>query len=160
MTFCFGSFEHGNSALSCMPSASLPRESSMRSRSQEFHRSGGLNSHNGRKQNRDPYETKSPVRSKPEGQSKPMRSAHSEYNHRNKTVAKSTWDRESAPQSKPKPQLGPKSEAYHFIRNLFCFSYLLSFLFVDLAHFMAFRIHAIIDLSMTLVFQICFPLVS
>lgn len=96
--------------------ASLPRESSMRSRSEEFYRKNGagLNSHHGRKQNRDPYETKSPVRSKLEGQSKPMRSAHSEYN-RGKTVAKSTWDRET-PQSQPKPQLGPsKSEAYHLM---------------------------------------------
>lgn len=133
------------------PPASLPRESSMRSRSHEFHRKNGagLNSHNGRKQNRDPYETKSPVRSKLEGQSKPMRSAHSEYN-RSKTTAKSTWDRE-APQSKPTPQLGPsKSEAYQMgVFLLFLKSLILSFLrSCSLRHFIGLHFHHD-DISMT-----------
>ena len=133
-----------------MPPASLPRESSMRSRSQEFHRKNGagLNSHNGRKQNRDPYETKSPVRSKLEGQSKPMRSAHSEYN-RSKTTAKSTWDRE-APQSKPTPQLGPsKSEAYQMGICLLFLSLILSFpRSCSLWHFIGLHFHHD-DISMT-----------
>ena len=146
---------HGNSASlpSLCPLPVCPRESSMRSRSQEFHRKNGagLNSHNGRKQNRDPYETKSPVRSKLEGQSKPMRSAHSEYN-RSKTTAKSTWDRE-APQSKPTPQLGPsKSEAYQmgiFLLFLSLIHLILSFpRSCSLWHFIGLHFHHD-DISMT-----------
>lgn len=137
-----------------MPPASLPRESSMRSRSHEFHRKNGagLNSHNGRKQNRDPYETKSPVRSKLEGQSKPMRSAHSEYN-RGKTAAKSTWDRET-PQSKPTPQLGPsKSEAYHLMGICLLFLSLIHLILsfprsCSLWHFIGLHFHHD-DISMT-----------